>query len=102
MSVIEIRVQAKKDAAPLFPELKGVPFVANEVVTHAGVLEGGTQKGKTSVFLMGRCDGKMVALQLSAVHFELIAGVVRGAQARFGDDVLSHDEQIRETMEGRN
>lgn len=98
-SHVTIAIQSKEEAAQgaqLWADLNKGATIANGRLTRVGILEGGTEAGKTSVALLVEVPMGMdpktkepivmhVISQITAAAFQGIAGAVRGAQARFGD-----------------
>jgi len=80
---VEIKIGRKKDEKPLFPEIKEAGFEEG-VLESVGILEAGMISGKASLWLNLRMpDGRYACAQVSADIFEMLAGALRGAVARF-------------------
>lgn len=80
---ITIRILAKGDPGPAVPEAVGAEELQ---ITHAVIVEGGMTSGKTSIALVLKtADGKHYVTQTSLSLFDMLAGAVKGAAARFGE-----------------
>lgn len=78
---VTIKIGAVGDP-PLFPD----PKVRRAMITGVGILEKGTQKGKTSISLVFEdLDGCRYSAQLAATLWEGISAALKGAKERFGD-----------------
>jgi hypothetical protein len=83
MHVVDVRIQAKNDPGPLFPEFAN--GVEGECLGF-GILEGGTVNGKTSCGVLTRgADGVPVMVQFTGDMFLTMAAALKGARQRFGD-----------------
>lgn len=84
MNHVTIRVGEKEDTEALFPE---VTKVTEGVLNKMGILEAGMQSGRTSVSLIVQVGDEHVLAQISAGQFMQMAAAVRGAAARFGEEL---------------
>jgi hypothetical protein len=88
MRHVVIKVHAKGDPVPLFPEFQGKKVIHAEM-THFAILEGGMQSGKTSVMLLTPLnDNEFIQTELSAEMFNNLAIAVRSAAERFGQTLV--------------
>ncbi len=88
MTHVKIVIQSLEDAENGKPILENSPpadqYKRLEDVT-VGILEGGMQSGKTSLMFIAQDKNKEVHyFEMSANNLEMLAGAVKGAQARFG------------------
>ncbi len=91
--MVEVKVLTKDDPGPLFGHIN-TDAITESDITHVGILQNGMESGRTSVCLCIpikiKVDGPEdhhVLVQLSAAQFETLAGDVRGAAGRFGEDL---------------
>lgn len=82
---ISITVKTVDDKTPSWPELNEDNMVIGNI-TGVTILENGTHEGKAAVaFKIQVGSNSYVLAQLTQGEFEVIAGTVRGAVARFED-----------------
>jgi hypothetical protein len=87
MQITQIKILAKEDSGPAIPEHAG-KTIHDVRLDYVTIIEGGMQSGRTSVCLsINLPDGSVAAVQLSAGQFDQVAGAVRGACLRFGEDL---------------
>lgn len=83
MTHVQIKIQAKSEAGPLFPELVDG---TEQPCLGFGILEAGTTSGKTSCCVMTQDEhGKPIMVQFTGDMFLSMAAALKGAKQRFGD-----------------
>ncbi len=83
MIAVTIKILAKGDPGPA---VAGMAEAIELETTHAVIIEGGMSSGKTSIGLVLRdANGTPYLLQTSLAMFDMLAGAVKGAAARFGE-----------------
>lgn len=81
---VDLRICAKTDG-PAFPELASQ--AVHGELDRAVILEAGTAGGKTSIALfISLPDGRVAIGEVTAAMFLTLAGGLKGAMSRFGDD----------------
>jgi hypothetical protein len=84
---VEMRVISLEDG-PAFPEVKDPKTIDLKVIA---VIEQATSGGKTGVALLfPNVDGKPEVTMMTAAMFLTLAAGVKGAMARFGEDVSGY------------
>lgn len=84
MQNLDLRICAKTDG-PAFPELE--KLAVHGKLERAVILEAGTAAGKTSIALfISLPNGRVAIGEITAAMFLTIAGGLKGAMARFGED----------------
>lgn len=88
MNSIDIRIARLNHPGPLFPEYVADP-PDEVVITSMGILEGGTESGRTSICLFMVDDNGVVRMaQVSAAMFHAMNGALSGAEQRFQEEPL--------------
>lgn len=87
MELVKVVIQSLEDAKNGKPIVEGSTVEKTEECKSltVGILEGGTKSGKTSLmFCLRMEDGSVKIAQMTANHFEMLHGSLRGAIQRFG------------------
>lgn len=86
MSVLSIRTLDAGNPGPAWPEYSDRPMVA-AIASIATIIEDGTVLGRPSVMLSGVAvvADTLLTLELTADAFEVLAGALRGATARWAE-----------------
>lgn len=87
MTHVPVRICDKDQTDPAFPEFETRPSQDGELAGVA-VLEDATSGGKAGVgFVVVLADGSTVRVMTTAAIFGMVAGAVKGACQRWGQDI---------------